>query len=157
MLCEAARAIRVLMPHVPLIVNGRFDVALAMGASGVHLGSDDLAPELVRRVVPDEFLIGASVGSEHDAARAVHADYVGIGSLFGGNVDAGPLGVAGFAALAARCAKPAVAIGGIDLLNVASVMRAGASGVAVISALFGSRDPAAAARAMRVAQDATGT
>jgi thiamine-phosphate pyrophosphorylase len=96
-----------------------------------------------------------SVGDEAEVPRAEHADFVGIGPVFGsGASDA--LGAAGFAALAARCGRPAVAIGGVDAETVSELMRAGASGVAVISALFGSRDPSAAARLLRVAQDASG-
>jgi thiamine-phosphate pyrophosphorylase len=158
--CSAARMIRAAVPQVPLVVNGRFDVALAAGAAGVHLGVDDLSPESVRRAVPPEFIIGVSVGSVAEVARAAHADFVGIGPLFShGGVDGemAPLGPDGFAALATLCERPAVAIGGIDATNAASVMRAGASGIAVISALFGSTDPQAAARSLRVAVDASGS
>ena len=158
-LCEAAHAIQSTLPQVPLVVNGRFDVALAVGAIGVHLGVDDLSPEAVRRVTPPGFVIGASVGNDAEVARAEHADFVGIGPVFGHVVTGGgtgPLGVDGFAALAGRCHRPAVAIGGVDADNAAAVMGAGASGIAVISALFGSRDPASAARALRLAQDAIG-
>ncbi len=158
-LFEAARAIRSVMPLVPLIVNGRFDVALAAGADGVHLGVDDLSAAAVRRATPPEFLIGVSVATAEEAERAAAADYVGIGPVFGaGGTEGGmtPLGPDGFAALAERCGKPAVAIGGIDASNAAQVMAAGAAGIAVISALFGSRDPAVAARALRDAQASSG-
>ena len=156
-LCEAASAIRALLPHVPLIVNGRFDIALAVGASGVHLGVDDLPPTAVRRVVPPGFVIGASVGNAQEVERALQADFVGIGPVFGRSDSEGSLGPVGFSTLARLCERPAVAIGGIDASNVAAVMAAGAAGIAVISALFGSRDPDAAARALRQAQDASGT
>ncbi len=155
-ICDAAHAIRALMPSVPLIVNARFDIALAVGADGVHLGVDDLAPAAVRRVVPPGFVIGVSVGNQHEAERALQADFVGIGPVFSRGDVEGALGPQGFGALARQCARPAVAIGGIDANNVADVMAAGAAGIAVISALFGSADPAAAARALRLAQDASG-
>jgi thiamine-phosphate pyrophosphorylase len=154
-IAEVAHAIRVSVPHVPLIVSSRLDVALAVGATGVHLGVDDLTPDAVRRVVPPEFVIGASVGNDQEVDRAKVADFVGIGPIVGGATTSA-LGVEGFAALAARCGKPAVAIGGVDVNNVAAVMQCGASGIAVISALFASHDPAAAARALRHAQDASG-
>ena len=159
-LVEIARTIQAMVPDVPLVVNDRADVALAAGAAGVHVGVDDLAPALLRRVVPPGFIIGASVGSEDEAARAAGADYVGIGPVFatGSKADAGTaIGAAKFAELATFCALPAVAIGGITSERVAEVMAAGASGVAVISALFGASDPTQAARAIRSALDASGT
>ena len=158
-LVEIARSIQAMVPEVPLVVNDRADVALAAGAAGVHVGVDDLAPALLRRVVPPGFIIGASVGSEDEAARAAGADYVGIGPVFatGSKADAGTaIGAARFAALAKHCALPAVAIGGITSERVAEVMAAGASGVAVISALFGASDPTQAAHAIRSALDASG-
>lgn len=158
-LVEIARSIQAMVPDVPLVVNDRADVALAAGAAGVHVGVDDLAPALLRRVVPPGFIIGASVGSEEEAARAAGADYVGIGPVFatGSKGDAGTaIGAARFAELAAFCALPAVAIGGITSERVAEVMAAGASGVAVISALFSASDPTQAALAIRSALDATG-
>ncbi|MBA3259464.1 MAG: thiamine phosphate synthase, partial [Gemmatimonadales bacterium] len=64
---------------VPVLVNDRPDIALAAGAAGVHLGSEDLPIALVRRIVPAGFVIGASVGSDTEAANAGGADYWGIG------------------------------------------------------------------------------
>jgi thiamine-phosphate pyrophosphorylase len=158
-LVEIARTIQVMVPDVPLVVNDRADVALAAGAAGVHVGVDDLAPALLRRVVPPGFIIGASVGNDDEVARAAGADYVGIGPVYatGSKADAGSaIGAARFAELAMRCGLPAVAIGGITSDRVAEVMTAGASGVAVISALFGASDPTQAARAIRSAVDASG-
>ena len=158
-LVEIARAIQVMVPDVPLVVNDRADVALAAGAAGVHVGVDDLAPALLRRVVPPGFIIGASVGNDDEVARAAGADYVGIGPVYatGSKADAGAaIGAARFTELATRCALPAVAIGGITSDRVAEVLAAGASGVAVISALFGASDPTQAARAIRSALDASG-
>jgi thiamine-phosphate pyrophosphorylase len=157
-LVEIARGIQAMVPDVPLVVNDRADVALAAGAAGVHVGVDDLAPALLRRVVPPGFIIGASVGSDDEIARAAGADYVGIGPVFatGSKADAGAaIGATRFAELARRCALPAVAIGGITSDRVLEVMKAGASGVAVISALFGASDPTQAARAIRSALDAS--
>jgi thiamine-phosphate pyrophosphorylase len=159
LLVEVARALRSAAPSVPLVVIGRTDVALASGASGVHVTADDVAPSALRRVVPPGFIIGASVSDADQAARAAGADYVAIGpvfargsSTFGGRA----IGAERFAELARRCALPAVAIGGITPANVAEVMAAGASGVAVFSALYGAADPRLAARALRDALDASG-
>jgi thiamine-phosphate pyrophosphorylase len=151
-LVEVARALRHAVPSVPLLVNDRADVALAADADGVHVGNDDLTPASLRRVVPARFIIGVSVGAEDEVARASGADYVGIGPVFaaGGAADVGvAIGVTRFAELARSCGVPAVAVGGIAPENAASVLAAGASGVAVISALFAAADPTRAARAFR--------
>jgi thiamine-phosphate pyrophosphorylase len=148
-----------MIPEVPLVVNDRADVALAAGAAGVHVGVDDLAPALLRRITPSGFIIGASVGNDEEVARAAGADYVGIGPVYatGSKSDAGAaIGAERFGELARRCGVPAVAIGGITAERVAEVMAVGASGVAVISALFGASDPTQAARGIRSAVDASG-
>jgi thiamine-phosphate pyrophosphorylase len=158
-LVGVARALLLAAPGVPLLVNDRADVALAAGAHGVHVGVDDPSAAAVRRVVPDGFIIGSSVGGEGDVARAAGADYVGIGPVYpAAERGAGDesMGAARFALLAARCGVPAVAIGGITPDNAAAVMAAGASGVAVISALLGAPEPARAARLLRAALDASG-
>lgn len=155
-LVEVARAL-VAKLSVPVLVNDRADVALAAGAAGVHLGADDLPPRALRRVVPGGFVIGASVGCDAELSQVEGADYVGIGPVFAttSKGDAGEaIGVAEFARLAALAGLPAVAIGGITPENASSVLAAGASGVAVIRALFGAADPSLAARSLR---RATGT
>jgi thiamine-phosphate pyrophosphorylase len=160
LLVEIARALCAAVPGIPIIVNDRADVALAAGAHGVHLGVDGLAPTAVRRIVPERFIIGASVAGSDELARTTGADYVGIGPVFGagGRVGAdGTLGLAGFSELARRCTMPAVAIGGVSVENVGALRSAGAAGIAVISALFASADPTQAARALRSALDASGT
>ena len=162
-LVAVARALQSAVPHVPLLVNARADIALAVGAQGVHVGVNDMSPEALRRILPPESIIGASVGDDVDVARARGADYVAIGPVFGTGprTDAGTastaIGVARFAELARRCGMPAVAIGGVTAENADAVMSAGASGIAVISALFSSPDPTQAARALRAAQDASGS
>jgi thiamine-phosphate pyrophosphorylase len=158
-LVDVARALRAAVPDVPLIVNDRADVALAAGAQGVHVGVDDISASSLRRVLAREMIIGASVGDDTEVARAAGADYVGIGPVFGtgSKSDAGiAIGVDRFAELARRCGLPAVAIGGVTVENASAVMAIGASGIAVISALFSSVDPSLAARALRSAQDASG-
>jgi thiamine-phosphate pyrophosphorylase len=150
---EVARALLAALPStVPLIINDRADVALAAGAAGVHVGVDDLPAAAVRRVAPRGFIIGASVGCDAEVALASGADYVGIGPVYGtaSKADAGDaIGVAEFSRLAALCGLPAVAIGGIDATNAEPVMKVGASGVAVIRAVFGAPDPERAAREIR--------
>jgi len=152
-LVEVARMLVQALP-VPVVVNDRVDVALAAGAAGVHLGVDDLPVSAARAIVPDGFLIGVSVGADAEVAGAAGADYAGIGPVFGtaSKADAGvAIGLDEFARLQARTGLPAVGIGGVTAANAGAVIAAGASGVAVISALFGARDPETAARALRSA------
>lgn len=130
---------------VPVIVNDRADVALACGAAGVHVGAQDVPVAALRHIVPPGFIIGASV-----RADTTGADYVGIGPVFAttSKPDApAAIGVHGFRALSEKSMAPAVAIGGITAANVAQLR--GAAGIAVISAIFGTDDPEAAARAIR--------
>lgn len=162
---ETARAIRAAMAGtgVPLVVNDRVDVALAANADGVHLGREDMEPETARRLLGPAAIIGVTVKDAADAEAAIAApvDYACIGGVFvtlsKHNPDP-PLGLDGFVALrrqiaAARPDLPVGAIAGIDAARAETVVRAGASGVAVIAALFHAADVAAATRALRAAVD----
>ena len=163
---EAARAIkRALAPlNVPFVVNDRVDVALAAGADGVHLGPDDMAIEDARAILGRDAIIGASIKSV-EAANAVPVgliDYVGSGGVYATlskqqkSEPIGPQGLARIiAALHARApGLPVAGIAGIDAGNAAAVIDAGADGIAVISALSLTPDPAAAARNLRGIVDA---
>lgn len=134
---------------VPVYLNDRLDIALAVGAAGVHLGADDLAPAAARRLVPPGFVIGASVGSAEEVERGESADYWGIGPLHGSTTkgDAGAaLGWDGAAALQARAGqRPTVVIGGVTPADVADAARRGFAGVAVASGILATDDVAAAA------------
>jgi len=141
---------------VPVLVNDRVDVALAAGAAGAHLGHDDPPLGALRPHVPTGFLLGTSVGSTAEAARARAwaADYWSVGPCFptGHKSDAGPaLGPAGFATLArlAPSGVPVIGIGGITAQNAGAIVAAGAAGIAVIGAIWDASDPEAAARALR--------
>lgn len=134
---------------VPVLVNDRGDVAIAAGAQGVHLGPDDPPPAMIRRIAPADFIIGVSVGSDAEVENADGADYAGIGPFFktASKPDAGDaLGPEGFSRLAKTLKIPAIAIGGISAENAAIPIAAGAAGVALIAGIFGSSDPAEAAR-----------
>jgi thiamine-phosphate pyrophosphorylase len=148
-LSEAARALGADL-RVPLLVNDRPDVALAVGAAGVHLGPDDLPVALARQLAPAGFIIGASVGSPEEAAGARGADYWGVGPWrsTGTKADAGePLGPGGFRRLVSLAGTiPCVAIGGIRPDDVGAVRAAGGAGVAVVSGILGAGDVEAAAR-----------
>ncbi|WP_342236347.1 thiamine phosphate synthase [Inquilinus sp. OTU3971] len=157
-LIAAAGALQaVLAPHgVPLVINDRVDVALAVGADGVHLGDRDMPAATARRLLGPGRIVGVTV---HDAAeaRAVDtgvADYAGIGPVFATTTkaEARPaIGVEGFRALRRLLPLPAVGIGGLDAARTAEVIAAGADGVAVVSAICAAPDPEAAARAIAAA------
>jgi thiamine-phosphate pyrophosphorylase len=139
---------------VPVIVNDRADIALAAGAAGVHVGEADLPVAAIRAFAPANFIIGASLGSDAELANAKHADYVGIGPVYGSDSknDAGSaIGVAEFKRLAAMVAHPAVAVGGITADRALQITVAGAAGVAVINAIFMTDDPESATRAIAAA------
>ena len=143
---------------VPVIVNDRVDIALAAGAAGAHLGQEDPPLDRLRPHVPPGFLLGLSVGSpgEAERGRAWPADYWSVGPCFGtaNKPDAGAsLGAEGFGRLArlAPAGTPVIGIGGVTAANAPALVRAGAAGVAVIGAVWGARDPAAATRELRAA------
>jgi len=137
-----------------VIVNDRADVALAAGAAGAHIGIGDVPAHALRRVAPAGFIIGASVSGDDEAASCAGADYVGIGPVFPTTTRAdatAALGLAEFTRLAQRAGIPAVAIGGINSSNYRQALGAGASGVAVIRAIFAAVDPERAARELSFA------
>jgi len=144
---------------VPVLVNDRLDVALAAGADGVHVGEEDLPVAKARALLGPAAWIGFSAASSEAARRGLRdgADYLGAGDVFGtaSKADAGaPIGLGGLAAVVHATELPVVAIGAIHQGNAAECIRAGAAGVAVISAVLGAEDVEAAARALRVVVDA---
>jgi thiamine-phosphate pyrophosphorylase len=135
---------------VTFIVNDRVDLAVALGADGVHLGQDDLPPRLARPLLRPGMVLGISthdVAQAH-AARDAGADYVAVGAMFATTTkpDFQLVGPGLVRKLRPDIRVPLVGIGGITHDNVADVIRAGADGVAVISAVCGAQDPAAATR-----------
>ena len=150
---EQVRLARALIAalRIPVLVNDRADVALAAGAAGVHLGAEDLPVELARRIAPDGFVIGASVGSDAEAATAGSADYWGIGPwrTTATKADAGDaLGAEGFRRLVRLAGgRPCLAIGGVRPEDIRDVVAAGGSGVGVSGGILGATDVEEAARA----------
>jgi thiamine-phosphate pyrophosphorylase len=154
---ELYRAAEALLPLVRghgawFVVNDRVDVALAAQADGVHVGQEDVPAPAVRRLLGPQGLLGVSVGSVEEArAAALVADYVSVGPVFPthSKLDAGPsVGLELLRQVVAAVTVPVLAIGGIDANNVLSCVRAGAAGVAVISAIAGAGDPARATAAI---------
>ena len=151
---EACRA-----AGVPLLIDDHLDLALAVGAAGVHLGQEDLPVEAARRVLGPDAVIGATVTDVRQAraAEAAGATYLGFGPVFPTRSKRNPASVKGLDGLAAVCGAitiPVIGIAGITPERVASVIEAGAHGVAVMTAVTTAADPQAAAAAFRRALDA---
>ncbi len=141
---------------VPLIVNDRVDVAAAAGVAGVHVGQSDLPAGAARAILGSEAIVGLSITAIEQLAGLDEAavDYLGVGPVFatGTKADAAPaLGLAGTRAIVEASRLPCVAIGGIDVANARAVTATGVAGLSVVSAISAAADPAAAARALRVA------
>lgn len=134
-----------------LFVNDRLDVALAIGADGVHVGPDDLPVSALRRVAPEDFLIGASTDDPDEARRlcADGADYIGCGTVYAtlSKADAGAvIGLDGLRRVVDAVDVPVVGIGGLTPERTTAVAGTGASGVATIGAVMGPDDVAAVVR-----------
>ncbi|MBN2417979.1 MAG: thiamine phosphate synthase [Deltaproteobacteria bacterium] len=146
---------------VPLIINDRIDVAIAVGADGVHIGQDDFPIPLARKLLGPDAIIGGSAGSMEEALKCLSdgSDYIGVGPVYGtsSKSDAGPAtGVDNLRAIAERIALPVIAIGGIKASDIKELMKAGAYGVAVISAVCCEDDPERAALKIKTEMDKYG-
>ena len=129
---------------VPLIINDRLDIALAVGAAGVHLGQDDLPCAVARRLLGEDFIIGVSAHNPAEAVQAVSegADYLGCGAVFGTATkhDVAKLGLENLRAIRKAVAVPMVGIGGITADNYAEVLATGADGAAIVSGILAQDD-----------------
>lgn len=139
---------------VRFIVNDRVDVAMAVGADGVHLGTDDLPVTMARRLLGAGAIIGASANTPDEARRAEAdgASYLGVGTVFptrSKNNIKSIIGIEGLKNIVTRVHIPVVAIGGITPDHIEQVMQTGAAGVAVISAVFGRGQPMSDTRQLR--------
>ncbi|KAJ5151208.1 uncharacterized protein N7482_010460 [Penicillium canariense] len=144
---------------VPLLINDRVDVALAVGAEGVHLGQDDMRFEAAKKLLPKDAIIGISTSSVEEAQKAIDdgADYLGIGTLFATPTKTNTksvIGTAGTQAILSAISDSSVgtvAIGGINHSNVQRVLyqskfpKKGLDGVAIVSAIIAAEDPKASA------------
>jgi thiamine-phosphate pyrophosphorylase len=145
-LCRLCRA-----RGIPFIVNDRVDVALAVNADGVHVGQDDIPASLARALIGDKMILGVSAENASQALQAYEdgANYIGASPVFATPTkpDAPvPMGIQTLEVLARSVPIPVVAIGGINAGNAALGIRAGAAGVAVVSAIVASENVEAAAR-----------
>ncbi|HPO82591.1 MAG TPA: thiamine phosphate synthase [bacterium] len=135
------------------IVNDRLDIAMAVGADGVHLGAEDLPVSVARRIAGENFLIGASVSSPEEAllAEKEGADYISAQSIFktSSKENVKIIGLEGLRSIVNVSSLPVIAIGGIDKDNVKDVIRNGAKGIAVISAAVSKEDVKKAVEELR--------
>ena len=136
--------------RVPLIINDRVDVALAVEADGVHLGQTDMPLDMAKKIIGDAMIIGISAESLEDAIAAERggADYIGVSPIYATPTKtdtAPPLGLEGLQAIRRKVNLPLVGIGGLNRNNAAAVIRHGGDGVAVVSAIVAADDPMQAA------------
>lgn len=142
---------------IPLIINDRLDIALAVDANGVHLGDEDLPLKYARKVAP-HLIIGYSAGSICEARKAEEdgADYLGVGSVFSTKtkIDAGEaIGSKKLEEIKRAVSIPVVAIGGITLENLPEVIQSGVDGVVVVSSIIGAESPFQATKKFRFTID----
>ena len=152
---EEARELQALCRErgVPFIVNDNADVALAMGADGIHVGQHDMEAGDVRRLLGPDRILGVSAQTVEQALLAQErgADYLGVGAVFptGSKDDADDVSFEELRAICEAVTIPVVAIGGISLSNVKKLAGSGICGIAVISAIFAQKDIRLAAEQLR--------
>jgi thiamine-phosphate pyrophosphorylase len=139
---------------IPLIINDRIDMALALDAEGVHLGQKDMPIDAARKILGPQKIIGASVFTPEEAkiAEALGADYLGLSPIF--VTETKPeltqhLGIKGIPLLKEAVKIPVVGIGSMSEANAYEAVKAGLDGVAVVSAICSREDPRAAAAAIK--------
>lgn len=144
--------------NVPLIINDRLNIAMAVGAAGVHLGQDDLPCAAARKILGEDYIIGVSAHNPAEAKAALQsgADYLGCGAVFGTatKADVQKLGTEGLAAICKAKGLPVVGIGGVTADNYREVRAAGADGAAIVSGILAQPDIRATVRAIaKVSQE----
>lgn len=144
--------------NVPLIINDRLDIAMAVGAAGVHLGQDDLPCAAARKLLGEDYIIGVSAHNPAEAKTALQsgADYLGCGAVFGTatKADVKKLGTDGLAAICREKGLPIVGIGGVTADNYREVRAAGADGAAIVSGILAQPDIRATVEAIaKVSQE----
>lgn len=139
--------------NIPLIINDRVDIALAIDADGIHVGQEDLPAQTVRRIIGEGKILGVSANSVESAIKAQKdgADYIGVGAVYSTNTktDAGVITRERLLAVRQAVTVPIVAIGGINLQNAALLKDTGINGIAVVSAIIAQEDIEAAAKGIK--------
>lgn len=139
--------------NIPLIINDRVDIALAIDADGIHVGQEDLPAQTVRKIIGEGKILGVSANSVESAIKAQKdgADYIGVGAVYSTNTktDAGVITRERLLAVRQAVTVPIVAIGGINLQNAALLKDTGINGIAVVSAIIAQKDIEAAAKGIK--------
>lgn len=149
--------------QIPLLINDRLDIALAIDADGIHIGQSDMPYNVARELLGNEKIIGLSVSTTPQALKpdAQSADYIGISPIFSTNTKtndlAKPLGISGLKEIRELYTKPIVCIGGINKNNTKEIIANGADGIAVVSAISKAEDPKAATKELKDIICKTGT
>ena len=143
---DGFNCVEISLDAVPLIINDRIDVALAVGAEGVHVGQDDMPYEAARAIMGPHAIIGLSVETWEDVEEAekLDCDYLGVSPVFETPTKTdtkGAWGLEGLTKIKAYSRHRLVAIGGINMTNAAEAVRAGADCIAVVSAICAAPDP----------------
>ena len=136
--------------NAPLIINDRVDIALAVGAAGVHVGQGDLPSKVVREMVGPDMIVGVSAATLDEAVQAEEdgADYLGVGAMYATatKTDTRPVSMEELLKIRAAVKIPIVVIGGINKQTLGNFKGTGVNGLAVVSAIVAQPDPEAAAR-----------
>lgn len=145
---DVAKRLKALMKQhsVPLVINDRIDIAMAVDADGVHIGQSDMPYVLARKMLKPDAIIGLSVESWEDVelAQTLDVDYIGVSPVFATPTKTDtktPWGLEGIAKIKSYSKHALVAIGGININNIKSVIKSGADSVAVVSAICSAEDP----------------
>ncbi|MDM5305314.1 thiamine phosphate synthase [Peribacillus frigoritolerans] len=137
---------------IPLVINDRVDIALAVDADGIHIGQDDLPLPVVKKMVPEDMIVGVSVSTLEEALEAERngADYIGVGSVFPTKTkqDATLMALEDLGEICRGVSIPAVAIGGITADNMSALSNSGLSGTAVVSAIMNADNPKTASESL---------
>jgi thiamine-phosphate pyrophosphorylase len=148
--------------NVPFIVNDRLDLAIACSADGIHIGQDDIPIASARKALGDKKIIGVSVSTpgEAEIAQSNGADYIGISPVWATPTKTdtpNKVGINGISEIRKIVTIPCVGIGGIKKENAKSVITAGCDGIAVVSAIFSSKNPEESAKGLlRIVREAKG-
>ena len=143
--------------NIPLIINDRVDIALALDAEGVHVGQDDLDAQLVRKLLGQDKILGVSAKTLSQATKAIEseADYIGVGAIFptSTKADASELSLLDISDICSKINIPVLGIGGINQENISKLKNLGLDGICVVSAILGQDDCLNATKNLRQSVD----
>ena len=144
--------------NVPLIINDKVDIALKAGADGVHVGIEDMSVEEIRKMAPEDFIIGATAKTKEQAkiAEDSGADYLGVGAVFPSPTKTNAVRITNemLKEICDSVKIPAVAIGGISIDNIDTIEKNVVEGVALVSAIFSADNIYEATKALKVKAEA---